>query len=150
MASEFDASGGWLLIVGSFHGASGSFFVYRMQMKHIVEPLFVSHCILVQYCFLSFVSIILRHLCPIHQVRTVLLQLESLEKNTPHFFSLLSYINWYPRSNATKCRRLTLLWTSIPSTAEWLLNQLKLCVGYLWLYSDYTFICLRGRFRDFC
>ena len=48
---------------------SGSFFVYRMQMKHIVEPLFVSHCILVQYCFLSFVSIILRHLCPVHQVR---------------------------------------------------------------------------------
>ena len=48
----------------------GSFFVYRMQMKHIVEPLFVSHCILVQYCFLSFVSIILRHLCPVHQVRT--------------------------------------------------------------------------------
>ena len=38
-------------------------------MKHIVEPLFVSHCILVQYCFLSFVSIILRHLCPVHQVR---------------------------------------------------------------------------------
>ena len=47
----------------------GSFFVYRMQMKHIVEPLFVSHCILVQYCILSFVSIILRHLCPVHQVR---------------------------------------------------------------------------------
>ena len=38
-------------------------------MKHIVEPLFVSHCILVQYCFLSFVSIILRHLCLVHQVR---------------------------------------------------------------------------------
>ena len=38
-------------------------------MKHIVEPLFVSHCILVQYCFLSFVSIILRHLFPVHQVR---------------------------------------------------------------------------------
>ena len=48
----------------------GSFLMYRMQMKHIVEPLFVSHCILVQYCFLSFVSIILRHLCPAHQVRT--------------------------------------------------------------------------------
>ena len=41
-------------------------------MKHIVEPLFVSHCILVQYCFLSFVSIILRHLCPVHQVRAIL------------------------------------------------------------------------------
>ena len=38
-------------------------------MKHIVEPLFVSHCILVQYCFLSFVSIILCHLCPVHEVR---------------------------------------------------------------------------------
>ena len=38
-------------------------------MKHIVEPLFVSHCVLVQYCFLSFVSIILCHLCPVHQVR---------------------------------------------------------------------------------
>ena len=38
-------------------------------MKHIVEPLFVSHCVLVQYCFLSFVSIIFRHLCPLHQVR---------------------------------------------------------------------------------
>ena len=39
-------------------------------MKHIVEPLFVSHCILVQYCFLMFfVSIILRHLCPVHQIR---------------------------------------------------------------------------------
>ena len=49
----------------------GSFFVYRMQMKHIVEPLFVSHCILVQYCFLSCVSIILRHLCPVHQVRAL-------------------------------------------------------------------------------
>ena len=48
----------------------GSFFVYRMQMKHIVEPLFVSYCILVQYCFLSFVSIILRHLRPVHQVRS--------------------------------------------------------------------------------
>ena len=46
-------------------------FVYRMQMKHIVEPLFVSHCILVQYCFLSFVSIILRHLCPVHEVRAL-------------------------------------------------------------------------------
>ena len=34
---------------------------YQMQKKHIVEPLFVSHCILVQHCFLSFVSIILRH-----------------------------------------------------------------------------------------
>ena len=43
--------------------------MYRMQMKHIGEPLFVSHCILVQYCFLSFVFIILRHLCPVHQVR---------------------------------------------------------------------------------
>ena len=47
---------------------TGSFFVYRMQMKHIIEPLFVSHCILVQYCFLSFVSIILRHLCPVHRM----------------------------------------------------------------------------------
>ena len=46
-----------------------SFFVSRMQMKHNVEPLFVSHCILVQYCLLPFVSIILRHLCPVHQVR---------------------------------------------------------------------------------
>ena len=51
------------------HMDGGSFFVYRMQMKHIVEPLIVSHCILVQYCLLSFVSIILRHLCPVHQVR---------------------------------------------------------------------------------
>ena len=42
-------------------------------MKHIVEPLFVSHCILVQYCFLSFVSIILCHLCPVHQVRAHLI-----------------------------------------------------------------------------
>ena len=36
--------------------------------KGIVEPLFVSHCILVQYCFLSFVSIILCHLCPVHEL----------------------------------------------------------------------------------
>ena len=45
-------------------------------MKHIVEPLFVSHCILVQHCFLSFVSIVLRHLCPVHQVRALILQWE--------------------------------------------------------------------------
>ena len=59
------------------HANFGSFFVYRMQMKHIVEPLFVSHCILVQYCFLSFVSIILRHLCPVHQVRTLISKFRS-------------------------------------------------------------------------
>ena len=58
-------------------------------MKHIVEPLFVSHCILVQYCFLSFVSIILRHLCPVHQVRA---QLAKIKLLTPRQYSNRFYI----------------------------------------------------------
>ena len=48
-------------------------------MKHIVEPLFLSHCILVQYCFLSFLSIILHDLCP-KQLFALCLVVPGLEK----------------------------------------------------------------------
>ena len=33
-------------------------------------PLFVIFCILEQYCFLSFISFVLRHLCPVLTERT--------------------------------------------------------------------------------
>ena len=54
--------------------------MYRMQMKHIVEPLFVSHCILLQYCFLS-LFLLFYVICPVHQVRAPLDSRTSMTTN---------------------------------------------------------------------
>ena len=94
-------------------------------MKHIVEPLFVSHCILVQYCFLSFISIILRHMCPVHQVRARSIETFPTAKSGDCCCD--SVPPWYSRIEPKPC---TVMYESTDAQAFWNVS----------VYAEHTFV----------